>query len=156
MAPLYRRWASGGDVAFHYVSGSPWQLYPFLADLIQRDGFPRGSFDLREFRLKDSSGVEFLENRTLEYKLGVIERLMRAFPRRQFVLVGDSGEKDPEVYAQIATRFPAQVSAILIRDVTGESLESPRFTRLYEGLATPIQRRVFRDTAELADFTPSR
>ena len=152
MASLYRQWAAEGDVVFHYVSGSPWQLYPFLADFAHRDGFPRGSFDLREFRLKDSSGVEFLENRTLDFKLGVIERLVRAFPGRQFVFVGDSGEKDPEVYSQIALRFPMQVSAIVIRDVTGESLGSARFAKLYEGLAPHIQRRIFQDPTELADF----
>lgn len=156
MADLYRRWAAGGNVVFHYVSGSPWQLYPALADFTQREGFPRGSFNLRPFRLKDRSGAEFLENRTLEYKLAVIEALMHRFPDRQFVLVGDSGEKDPEVYAALASRFPDQVRAILIRDVRGEDLGSRRFVELYEKLPDQITRRVFRDTRELADFDPQQ
>jgi phosphatidate phosphatase APP1 len=156
MADLYRRWAAGGNVVFHYVSGSPWPLYPALADFTQREGFPRGSFNLRQFRLKDRSAVEFLENRTLEYKLGIIEALMRRFPDRQFVLVGDSGELDPEVYAALASRFPNQVRAILIRDVRGEDLNSRRFVELYKKLPDHITRRVFRDTRELADFDPQQ
>ena len=136
------------------MSGSPWQLYPALADFVQREGFPRGSFNLRQFRVKDKSAVEFLENRTLEYKLGVINTLMRRFPERQFVLVGDSGEKDPEVYKELASRFPNQVRAILIRDVRGEDLSSDRFVKLYEKLPEHITRRVFRETRELADFSP--
>jgi len=98
--------------------------------------------------------VEFLENRTLEYKVGVIDALMRRFPERQFVLVGDSGERDPEVYRELASRFPNQVRAILIRDVRGEDLSSDRFVKLYEKLPGHITRRVFRDTRELADFRP--
>ena len=154
MADLYRAWAARGNVVFHYVSGSPWQLYPALIDFTQREGFPRGTFNFRPFRLKDQSALEFLENRTLEYKLGVIDALMRRFPERQFVLVGDSGEKDPEVYQALASRFPTQVRAILIRDVRGEDLSSDRFVKLYEKLPEHITRRVFRDTRELADFSP--
>ena len=96
----------------------------------------------------------FLENRTREYKLGVIDTLMRRFTERQFVLVGDSGEKDPEVYKELASRFPNQVRAILIRDVRGEDLSSNRFMRLYEKLPEHITRRVFRETSELVDFSP--
>jgi hypothetical protein len=46
------------------------------------------------------------------------------------------------------------VRAILIRDVRGEDLSSNRFMRLYEKLPQHITRRVFRETSELADFSP--
>lgn len=154
MAELYQGWASAGNVVFHYVSGSPWQLYPPIAEFVQRERFPLGSIHLRQFRLKDRSAAEFLENRTLDYKLGVLDPLMRRFPDRQFVLVGDSGEKDPEVYAELAKRFPHAVKAILIRNVTGEDLTSVRFKKLYEGFPDHITRRVFRETGELAGFRP--
>lgn len=101
--------------------------------------------------MKDFSAVEFLENRTLEHKTGAIERLMRLVPGRRFAFVGDSGEKDPEVYAGLAARFPQQVVAILIRDVTGEDVESARYKPLFSTLAPHIQRRVFRDVRELSD-----
>jgi len=155
MADLYQRWEREVNAVFHYVSGSPWQLYPALGDFTRRAGFPGGTFHLRQFRLKDRSAVEFLENRTLEYKLDVIDRLMRRFPERRFVFVGDSGEMDPEVYATLAMRFPGQVVAILIRDVRGESLDTPRFAKLYKPLPPSIVRRVFLNPSELADFRPT-
>lgn len=154
MSELYRRWAAEGGAVFHYVSAGPWQLYPVLADFVTREGFPAGSFHMRPFRLKDRSAAEFLENRTEEYKLGVIDPLIRRFPGRRFVLVGDSGERDPEIYAELAKRFPDQVKAILIRNVTGESLTSPRFVELAAKVPVHVRRHLFRDTAELANFAP--
>jgi Uncharacterized conserved protein (DUF2183) len=153
MAELYQRWAASGTVVFHYVSGSPFQLYPALADFAQGHGFPEGSFHLRKFRLKDRSAREFFGD-PLEFKVEVIDALMRRFPERRFILVGDSGEQDPEVYETLASRFPNQVAAILIRDVRGQDLTSPRFVELYAKLPAHIERRVFRDTRELEDFKP--
>lgn len=152
MSELYRRWAANNDVAFHYVSGSPWQLYPFLSEFLERTQFPAGSFHLRMFRWKDRSSLEFLENRTMEYKLGVIDELMRRFTGRRFILVGDSGERDPDVYAQIAGRFPRQVSAILIRDVHPDGTQTNRFASLFAKLDTSIRVRIFRTSQALDDL----
>jgi Uncharacterized conserved protein (DUF2183) len=153
MSDLYQGWARTGGVVFHYVSGSPWQLLAPIAGFMERDSFPRGSFHLRRFRVNDSSAREFLENRTLEFKVETIDRLMALLPDRRFVFVGDSGEKDPEVYAQLAARCPRQVAAILIRNVTQEDRSAPRFVRLFGALAPDIERRVFVAPGELADLT---
>jgi phosphatidate phosphatase APP1 len=151
MAALYGRWAANGNVVFHYVSGSPYQLYPSLADFVQREKFPEGSFHLRKFRLKDRSVREFFAD-PLEFKVSVIEPIMRRFPERKFVLVADSGEQDPEAYQKLASSFAKQVAAILIRDVRGQDLTSPRFVQLYANLPAHIERRVFRDPDELENF----
>lgn len=150
MAALYRRWEAAGDVVFHYVSGSPRQLYPALADFVSAEKFPAGTFTLRHFRWSDRSAAEFLENRTLQYKTQAIEALIKMFPQRHFVLVGDSGEMDPEVYTGVAMRAPGQVRAILIRDVRGEDINSPRFVRLFGDLPPAVVRRVFREVNEIA------
>jgi phosphatidate phosphatase APP1 len=150
MADLYQRWAASGHVVFHYVSGSPFQLFPALADFRRLEKFPEGSFHLRRFRLKDRSALEFFGD-PFEFKIGVIDRLMRQFPERTFIFVGDSGERDPEVYGTLASRYPSQVAAILIRDVGGEGLTSPSVVQLYAALPAHI-RRVFRDPRELDDF----
>ena len=153
MSEVYRRWA-GDDVVFHYVSGSPWQLYPALSEFLKREAFPVTTIELRPFRWKDRSVLEFLvEERAIEGKVRTIERLMRLFPDRRFVFVGDSGENDPEVYTRLASEFPGRVLAILIRDVNSESLTSPLFVRLYERLPAQIKRLVFRDVSELRDVT---
>ena len=154
MSDLYQGWARTGGVVFHYVSGSPWQLLAPIADFMDRDRFPRGSFHLRRFRVKDRTAREFLENRTLEFKVETIGRLMALLPDRRFVFVGDSGEKDPEVYAQLAARCPRQVAAILIRNVTQEDRTAPRYAPLFDPLASHIERRVFVSPGELSDLVP--
>jgi phosphatidate phosphatase APP1 len=59
---------------------------------------------------------------TLDQKVRQITNLMIHLPRRKFILVGDSGEKDPEVYRAIKKLFPDQVLKVYIRDVLGERL----------------------------------
>jgi len=60
------------------------------------------------------------ENVTFEQKVSQISEIMQRFPERKFILVGDSGEKDPEVYREIKKEFPNQVQEIKIRDVVND------------------------------------
>ena len=132
MAELYRDCAKKG-VVFHYVSGSPWQLYQPLGEFIHDEGFPRGSFNLRHFRLKDPSTLG-LEQWQEGYKRQAIEPILAAFPQRHFILIGDSGEKDPEIYAQLARKHPGQIAAIFIRNVTAAKPDDARFKAVQEAL----------------------
>jgi hypothetical protein len=113
MPGLYARLAAKRAV-FHYVSASPWQLYPDLRQFIETN-FPHGTVSLRKLRWKDSSSVEFLWKDSLDYKTSTIAELMERFPQRKFLLIGDSGEKDPEVFDSLRQRFPTQITGILIR-----------------------------------------
>ena len=151
MAALYRAWAQGG-VRFHYVSASPWQLYPALREFIDAEGFPLGSFHLRDLRWKDATLVEFLGS-SEKYKLETIERILGDFPQRRFVLVGDSGEKDPEVYGTVARRHPTQVARVFIRNVTDEAADAERFTEAFRDVP-PEKWRLFRRTWELTGALP--
>jgi hypothetical protein len=120
------------DASFHYVSGSPWQLYSLLQQfLITETGFPEGTFHMKSLRKnlfdRDSwhdirNFVIAGESVTLEQKIEQITALMLNLPRRKFILIGDSGEKDPEVYRAMVGLFPGQVKEIRIRDVLGERL----------------------------------
>ena len=132
MAALYRAWHGA---AFHYISGSPWQLYETLSSFLfsPEGGFPEGSFHMKSARKnllsartwEDLSELTTNENLTFEQKLSQISEIMGRFPDRRFILVGDSGEKDPEVYREIKRRFPAQVQEIMIRDCIGERENTP-------------------------------
>lgn len=123
------RYRGFGDVSFHYVSGSPWQLFRLLYTfLIEKSGFPEGTFHMKSLRknLLDFHGFfqdvrNFVAGKeyTKEQKIGQISELMRHLPRRKFILIGDSGELDPEVFSEIRATFPAQVEKIVIRDVVG-------------------------------------
>jgi hypothetical protein len=149
MADIYRNWAASSQARFHYVSASPWQLYLPLSEFMRSNGFPAGTFHLKQFRVKDEGVVE-LFNSPQRYKPGVIEPMMRDFPKREFVLVGDSGEKDPEIYGAIARQHLGQVRRILIRDVTGEPPNTARYQKAFGGLP-PGLWQIFTEPAEIRD-----
>jgi phosphatidate phosphatase APP1 len=147
-----------GDVSFHYVSGSPWQIYRLLRQfLIEESRFPEGTFHMKSLRknLFDRGSWQDIRNfvlagetATLEQKIEQITELMINLPGRDFVLFGDSGEKDPEVYRALARLFPGRVKEIFIRDVLGQ-----RLTRPAEDVKIQLIEAdpVFLDTERLAD-----
>lgn len=112
---------------FHYVSGSPWQLYRPLEEFLFSDeaGFPKGTFHMKNVRKnifnlntwRDLRELVTNEYVTLDQKIGQITVLFEQFPNREFILVGDSGERDPEVYREIQRLYPDQIRDIIIRDV---------------------------------------
>jgi len=147
MAAAYESWADAG-AAFHYVSGSPRQLYADLEAFRARSGFPAGSFHLRRLRWKDLSSVKEFVGAPEPYKIGTIETIMKSCPERRFVLVGDSGERDPEVYGELARRRPDQTLLVAIRNITDAALDDARMTAAFRGV--PRDRLLlFRDAAEL-------
>jgi phosphatidate phosphatase APP1 len=149
MAEVYRAWETSHAARFHYVTASPWQLYVPLSDFTRSNNFPAGTWHMKDFRVKDRSVLELFASPE-RYKPGVIEPLLKRFPRRQFVLVGDSGEKDPEIYGALARKYPKQIRRIFIRDVTGESAESDRYAKAFARL--PRERwRIFKHPREIQD-----
>jgi phosphatidate phosphatase APP1 len=104
---LYRDLAVGGNPAF-YVSSSPWNLHAFLVAFLRHRGFPMGPVLLRDL-LGTPAGRE--------EKTGRIQEVLDIHPRLPFVLIGDSAEKDPEIYADIVQRNPGRVLAVYIREV---------------------------------------
>jgi hypothetical protein len=147
MAAAYQGWAKSPGTQFAYVSASPWQLYPPLQQFIQSNGFPDGNFFLKTFRAKDRSFASLFESPE-KYKLDVIEPLIRQFPERRFVLVGDSGERDPEAYGALARKYPRQVTRIFIRNVTDEAPDGARFRKDFNGSPVSLWT-VFKDPAEI-------
>lgn len=132
MAELYQQWAAEG-AAFHYVSSSPWQLYGPLSDLFNAANFPAGSFHLRSIRFRDPSVLRLFVSRKRN-KSHVIRTIFRIFSGRRFVLVGDSGERDPEIYGAIARKFPRQIERILIRRVAGRRWTRQRCRRAFRDI----------------------
>lgn len=137
VAEKYQKLAEEGAV-FHYVSASPWQLLPFFQEFLDRSGFPKGTFHLRTLRVKSiSSPLEFIKS-SRDYKTKTISEIIGNFPDRDFILVGDSGEKDPEVYGDIARLFPDQIEEVWIRLVEGASNQSDRFEEAFRELKKDI------------------
>ena len=113
----------------------------------QVHGFPVGTMHLRSVSISQEI---FGAGGTRAHKLAAIGQLLDDFPRRRFVLVGDSGEQDPEIYGELARAHPDRIVAILIRDAAGQPADSPRFAEAMRGI--PRERwRLFADPAGLRD-----
>jgi len=117
-----------GDVPVHYVSGGPQQMFGPLYDflIIEPGGFPEGTFHLnffpKNFLSADTRRLAVGGFKsTFDHKVEEITKLMKKFPRRQFILIGDSGEVDPEVYKKIRSERPDQVKEIRIRDLINDA-----------------------------------
>jgi phosphatidate phosphatase APP1 len=129
LADMVERYRGLTGAAFHYVSGGPWQLYEPLSGFIASAGFPTGTFHLnyfpKNFLAEDTRSLLIDSicgslSRTYDHKVEQITRLMERFPEREFILVGDSGELDVEVYRRIRELFGARVREIWIRDVIND------------------------------------
>lgn len=149
MANLYREWHEAG-ADFHYVSSSPWELFEPLAELVQLNQFPSGSMHLRYFRIRDEMLKRWRPQRR-KGKAGIIAGLMKKMPERKFFLVGDSGERDSEIYRFLGRKFKRQVAAILIRQLDAKPLTARRIERVYD-VPAGIHVRLFRQPEDLADI----
>jgi len=111
VAAFYRALHAGINPLF-YVSKSPWNLYAPLVEFLELQGLPAGPLVLRDF------GLRMRKN----HKTEAIERILGTYPKLRFVLIGDSGEQDPEIYAGIVRRFPGRIRVIYIRSVHAERI----------------------------------
>jgi phosphatidate phosphatase APP1 len=149
MADVYAEWARRG-VRFHYLTASPWQLYEPLSEFLRTGDFPPATtFHMRIFRWKDTSAIALFSS-SEDYKRQRLQSLIEAFPRRRFVLVGDSGERDPEIYGAMARQHAGSVQRVLIRDVAGEGKDSARIQKAFDGVP-PAKWMLFRDASEIRD-----
>lgn len=133
MPRLYQECATSG-AAFHYVSGSPWQLYEPLSQFWREQGYPFGSFHLKRFRLRETARKMRTTSPQKAHKRAAIEPLIAAFPRRKFLLIGDAGEQDPDIYASLMRDYPQRIAHIYIRTVRGRTLDQPRMQAACAGL----------------------
>ncbi|CAI2181711.1 6026_t:CDS:10 [Funneliformis geosporum] len=118
MSDLYRKFYEKG-ASIHYVSNSPWQLFPSLKSFFQTYNFPPGSAHFKFYDGLIKSAYEQKEN-PMASKFMYIRELLKDFPNRKFILIGDTGELDPELYTTIARENPGRILRIYVRDVTTE------------------------------------
>ncbi len=101
------------DNPFFYVSNGPWNLYALVLEFLRLNEIPVGPLFLRDF------GDELLFPAAAEgaHKLACIDRLLETYPELPFILIGDSGERDPEIYSEIVERHPERIRVIYIRSI---------------------------------------
>ena len=118
VAALYRALFEGlaGDEGnpIFYVSSGPWNLYPPLVDFLRINSVPRGPLFLKDWGRHTLT--EWRDHGT--HKLASIREILSAFTHLPFLLIGDSGEQDPEIYCEAVREFPGRITAIYIRSVS--------------------------------------
>ena len=102
---------------FFYLSSSPWNLYDFISEFLDLNGLPRGPILLRDLGLDRTKILKSPHN---EHKSGHLRTILGTYPGLPFVLIGDSGQHDPEIYADAAREHPGRITAVVIRDVSDD------------------------------------
>jgi len=138
MPETFRTWADAG-AEFHYVSSSPWQLFEPLVELQENFELPTGTMHLRNFRLRDQLFKKLKMRR--QGKRLAIQTLLKCYPERDFVLVGDSGEKDPEIYLKICKRNPGRIKGLFIRDLEHRPMDDDLFRDIESAMGSNLCSR---------------
>jgi phosphatidate phosphatase APP1 len=116
---LYRALEQGSDGQrrnpVFYLSSSPWNFYDLLEEFFRVHGIPEGPLFLRDWNF---SPRKLLRMGHQEHKLVRLRHLFDVYPDLPWVLIGDSGQEDPEIYREAVREYPGRVRAIYIRDVT--------------------------------------
>jgi len=127
---------SSGDNAnpIFYVSHSPWNLYRYLELFLKQNDFPKGPILLRSV----SEALKKKELGDKPQKQKEILNLLKTYPDLPFILIGDSGEHDPDIYIEVAEKFPNRILAIYLRSVKHKK-KMLRVRRLIETYSlTPV------------------
>ncbi len=121
VATLYQEFQRGRGVhavnPIFYISSSPWNLHDLLVDFLRLNEIPPGPLLLRDLGLDRE---KFIKEQGHGLKQVKALSVMDSFPHLPFILIGDSGQDDPGIYAEIARLRPGRILAIYIRDVDPE------------------------------------
>jgi phosphatidate phosphatase APP1 len=141
-AELYRALTTRRDgpaVPVFYLSTSPWNLYELLARFLVLRGFPSGPLLLTDW---GPSRTSLFRVQTQEHKLTLTRALLAENPALRVVLVGDTGQLDPEIYATLAQEAPDRVRAVYVRRTAGmtpaRSVELDALVRRVSACGVPM------------------
>jgi phosphatidate phosphatase APP1 len=149
VAGLYRALhsgASGGeDNPIFYVSNSAWNLYTMLLEFLKLQTIPLGPVLLRDF------GDHLLFSKDPQsHKKSNIKMILDSFPHLPFVLIGDSGERDPEIYRDVVKEYPTRIRAIYIRSINKQSSRLAAIDQLIEEVRHTGSQLVLAPDSEFA------
>lgn len=120
VSAFYQALFQGGDESprnpIFYVSSSPWNIYDMLTEFLSYRKIPGGPVLLRDIGV---DADKFIKAGHADHKTEKIEHLLATYPELPFLLIGDSGQHDPEIYADLARdpRHQGRFPVIYIRSV---------------------------------------
>jgi phosphatidate phosphatase APP1 len=110
-----------------FVSSSPWNIYDVISEFMELQNIPKGPILLRDW---DINFGALSDSRHFEHKGLALRNILGLYPSLPFILIGDSSQRDPEIYRQIVEEFPRRILAIYIRDVVRSAERSSSIKKL--------------------------
>ena len=134
-----------------YISSSPWNLHDLLVDFLRLNEIPPGPILLRDIGI---DRTKFIKEKGHGHKREKALDLLDSFPDLPFVLIGDSGQEDPSIYAEVATLRSGRILAIYIRDIDPE-FDTERDTAVHRAVeqsaAAGVPMILARDSRMIAE-----
>jgi phosphatidate phosphatase APP1 len=115
MPVLYERlFRSHPDAPVVYLSTGAWNVAPSLTRFLFRNLYPAGALLLTDWGPTETS---WFRSGT-DHKHRSLERLSEEFPDLKWLLLGDDGQHDEEIYGEFVKRHPDRVAAVCIRQLS--------------------------------------
>lgn len=131
MSVLYERLTRLHPQApFIYLSTGAWNVAPTLTRFLSRNLYPTGPLLLTDWGPTQSGWFRSGQ----AHKRRSLQRLVQEFPQMKWLLIGDDGQHDPDIYSDFARRYPDAVAAVAIRHL------SPSEQVLASGLPVPMDQ----------------
>ena len=150
VAEFYRALQNGRDGnennPIFYVSSSPWNLYTLLIELFKKREIPLGPLFLKDF----GPHTIFHASDHQTHKLENIRRVLDAYPHLPFILIGDDGEQDPQIYRQIVSQYKDKIRVIYIRKVRESSGNEEEILDLIREVRESGSQIIFAPDSEFA------
>ncbi|WP_377480513.1 App1 family protein [Pontibacter toksunensis] len=134
---------------FFYVSSSPWNTYDLLYHYLELNEIPQGPLLLRDFGIDEQ---KFGSSDHMSHKYKEIANLLVTYPKLNFILIGDSGQQDAQIYSEVVKNHPGRIMAIYIRDVNIEA-RTKAVTTIADELkqSGEVEMLLVKDTAAAAE-----
>jgi phosphatidate phosphatase APP1 len=126
---LHHGVSGNGKNPLFYVSSSPWNIYDLFLEFFQFNDIPVGPIFLRDWGFERQSMLA-VDNR--QYKLEAICNILDKLPELKFILIGDSGEMDAEIYSEIIQSYSGRILAAYIRSVRSDLAREVEIQKLAE------------------------
>lgn len=119
-----------------YVSSSPWNLHSFLLEVFRRAELVTGPLFLRDLGISET---QFITGTHGDHKGAAIDTILAANPTLSFILIGDTGQHDPHVYADAIIRHPGRIQKVILRTPgPGPSAKNKSWIAQIEDAGVPV------------------
>ncbi len=151
VAAFYQALEKGADGVrqnpVFYVSSSPWNIYDVIAEFLDLQRIPMGPICLRDWDIELSA---LTSNRLKSHKEPLIREILDLYPSLPFILIGDTSQKDPEIYREITKAYPKRILAIYIRNVSPTPERSAAVQSLAEEVLAAGSTLILADDTDAA------